>query len=334
MRSVIVNGKEIPVGDKEIELLRSTASQDEKVASEQKKALAETIQSAWVQGVLEPDTLGTIFTRIDLPAGVDAKFPLDFYSPSKEGDYVAFHIPKTGALPDRIISGDEIRVATYKVGNAIKWSLDYARDARWDVIARAIEVYTNGFVRKMNDDGWHALLACAAVNSVTSDSAASAGVFSKQLLLNLMAAFKRQTGGRNSRCTDVFLSPEAINDIRAFSDTLVGDLMVRELVQMGEDQIPMLYGVRLHELQELGVGQEYQGYLVNTLGASLASGGDNEFCVAFDLMHRDSFVMPVREDMQTFDNPALHRSCEMGVYGWLEVGFACLDGRRVRLGSL
>jgi len=43
--------------------------------------------------------------------------------------------------------------------------------------------------------------------------------------------------------------------------------------------------------------------------------------------------MPIREDMQMFDDPTLHRSGQAGVYGWMELGFAVLDTRRVILGS-
>ena len=44
-------------------------------------------------------------------------------------------------------------------------------------------------------------------------------------------------------------------------------------------------------------------------------------------------MMPVREDMQMFDDDALHVSAKMGVYGWMELGFAALDTRRAILGQ-
>jgi hypothetical protein len=44
--------------------------------------------------------------------------------------------------------------------------------------------------------------------------------------------------------------------------------------------------------------------------------------------------MPVREEMQMFDDPTLHRSAKAGVYGWMEIGFAALDTRRAVLGQL
>jgi hypothetical protein len=287
------------------------------------------MEKAWKAGVLEPDLLGTIFTRIDLPGGVEAKFPLDFYSPDNEGSYNAFVVPKEGAIPDRAVEGDELRVPTYKIANAISWGLDYARDARWDVIARAIEVFTNGFVRKMNDDGWHCILKAANANSVSSDSGATSGAFTRKLITEMQTGMKRLTGNRNGQLTDLFISPERLADIRNFTYTSVDDLTQRELIK---GVIPVIYGVRLHELQELGYGQEYDAYLTGTVGASVAT-GDREFVVGLDLSHRDQFVMPVRATMKLFDDPTLHRSMKMGVYGWLELGFAALDTRRALLGS-
>lgn len=323
-----VNGCEMNLTEDERDLLKVCAGEDDH-SIKQRSALAAVMEKAWKAGVLEPDLLGTIFTRIDLPAGVEAKFPLDFYSPDNEGSYNAFVVPKEGAIPDRAVEGDELRVPTYKIANAISWGLDYARDARWDVIARAIEVFTNGFVRKMNDDGWHCILKAAAQNTTVSDSAASSGAFTRKLVTELQTGFKRLTGNRNGVCTDIFLSPEAIADIRNYTYQEVDDVTQRELIK---GAVPNLYGVRLHELQELGRLQEYDNYLGQTVGASLGT-GDHEFVVALDLSHRDQFVMPVRETMKMFDDPTLHRSMKMGVYGWLELGFAALDTRRALLGS-
>lgn len=330
-----INGVQVEVNEKQRDLLRATASNEIDVAAKHRQALAQVLERAWQAGVLEPDLLGTIFNRINLPPGVEAKFPLDFYAPDNEGAYEAIVIPKEGALPDRIIDANEVRVSTYKIGNAISWGLDYARDARWDVVARAIEVFTNGFIRKLNDDGWHVILS-AAVNGTAStifDSGGTAGEFSKRLLLDLMSGIKRRTGGRNSRLTDVYMSPEAINDIRNFSNTEIDEVSRRELVTRGEDQVPTLYGVNLHEMQEFGVGQEYETYLSGTLGRA-HGGSREEFVVGLDLLHRDAFVMPVREEMSMFDDQALHRSAKAGVYGWMEIGFANLDTRRVILGEL
>jgi len=315
------------------DLLRATAGHDAD-SLENRRALAQVLENVWKQGVLEPGTIDTVFSRVSVEAGVDAKFPLDFFTPanSDSDEFTAVTIPSEGAVPNKVIDGDEVHVPTYKIANSISWNLDYARDARWDVITRAIEVFTNGFTRKMNDDGWHTILAAAGTTQ-TRDTAAAAGTFTKALITEMQVAMKRQTGGRDSRLTDLFLSPEAIADIRKLDGDVIDEGTLRALLNHdGEAPQISMYGVRLHELLELGAGQELTTYYTSTLGQTIG-GSDTEICIGLDLSKRDSFVMPVREDMQMFDDATLHRSGKSGVYGWMELGFAVLDTRRVILGS-
>jgi len=314
------------------ELLRATAGSDAQ-SLENRKALAQVLANVWKQGVLEPTLIGDIFSRIDVEAGIDAKFPLDFYTPADSDgtEFDAFVIAREGAVPNRVIDGDEVHVPTYKIANSISWNLDYARDARWDVIARAIEVFTNGFTRKMNDDGLHTLLAAGGTTE-TVDTAASAGSFTKKLVTDLQVAMKRQAGGRDARLTNLLVSPEAIADIRLFAETQVDDGTLRSLINSDGNPAPSLFGVELNELIDLGASQALTTYWTGTIGGTLDN-SDEEIVIGLDLSTRDSFVMPVREDMQMFDDATLHRSGKAGVYGWMELGFACLDTRRVITGA-
>jgi hypothetical protein len=61
--------------------------------------------------------------------------------------------------------------------------------------------------------------------------------------------------------------------------------------------------------------------------------GDSEIVVGLDLRNTDSFVMPIRQEVQIFEDDTLHRQRRAGLYGWAEHGFAVLDNRRVLLGS-
>jgi len=96
-----------------------------------------------------------------------------------------------------------------------------------------------------------------------------------------------------------------------------------------------IYGVRLHPMTEYGVGQEYQLYLTGVLGRAVTAvdPGDAEFAVGLDLSTNDSFVQPIRQELQTFEDPALHRQQRAGFYGWLEHGYAVLDNRRLLLAT-
>lgn len=54
----------------------------------------------------------------------------------------------------------------------------------------------------------------------------------------------------------------------------------------------------------------------------------------FDRTVNDSLVMPMKQEFQTFEDPTLHRRQKAGVYGWEEIGFACLDSRMLCMGVI
>ena len=303
--------------------------------SEFAKALEQPLR----QGVLNGDILDGIFEPVLLAQSATPEFPLDFLAPGTEKDFVAYTIPNHGYIPQRHVEGDYVMVPTYDIGASIDYLLKYARDARWDVVGRAMEVLESSFVKKMNDDAWHTLLAAGVDrNIVVYDSDANASQFTKRLV-SLMKTVMRRNGGGNSASnnrgllTDLYVSPEAMEDIRNWGVDQVDEVTRREIYTAADGAINRVFGVNLNDIDELGVGQEYQLFFDNTLGASMP-GSDTEIVVGLDLRKRDSFIMPVRQEVQIFEDDSLHRQKRAGFYGWAEVGFAVLDNRRVLIGSL
>jgi hypothetical protein len=217
--------------------------------------------------------------------------------------------------------------------------LRYAREARWDIVGRAMQVLEASFVKKINDDGWHTLLTAGADrNILVFDADATAGQFTKRLVSLMKSVMVRNGGGntgsvRRSKLTDLFLSPEALEDIRNWGVDQVDDVTRREIYTAADGTINRIFGVNLQDLVEFGEGQEYQAFFTGQLSGSLAT-GDLELVVGMDMSINDSFLMPVKQPVTIFEDPALHRQQRAGVYGWAELGFAVLDNRRILLGSL
>jgi hypothetical protein len=321
------------------ELLKRSGSANREESLNANAEFAKALELPLRQGVLSGDILDGIFEAIQLAPGATPEFPLDFLSPGSERDFVAYTIPNHGRIPERHVEGDYVMVPTYDVGASIDYLLKYARDARWDVVGRAMEVLEAQFTKKMNDDGWHTLLAAGVDrNIVVFDSDADAGQFTKRLV-SLMKTVMRRNGGGNSASnnrgmlTDLYVSPEAMEDLRNWNVDQVDEITRREIYTAADGAINRIFGVNLHDLDELGVGQEYQAYYTDTLGATMG-GSDTEIVVGLDLRRNDSFIMPVRQEVQIFEDETLHRQKRAGFYGWAEVGFAVLDNRRVLLGSL
>jgi hypothetical protein len=322
------------------DVLRKSGSVDPKERSAAIKILSVALQTPLRQGIMSGDITGNIFQRIKIDQGSTTEFPLDFLAPGTEKDYAAYTIPGHGRLPERPFEGDYIMVPVFEVGNTIDWTLKYARDARWDVVTRATNVLRAGFTKKTNDDAWHLLMAAGVDrNIVVYDSDASVGQFTKRLV-SLMKTVMRRNGGGNStsanrgKLTDLYLSPESLEDIRNWGVDQVDEVTRREIMVAADGAINRIFNVNLHDLDELGEGQEYQKFFLNELAGSLATGGDVELVVGLDLSTNDSFVMPIREELQVFEDENFHRQRRAGLYAWEEHGFGCLDNRRVILGSL
>lgn len=327
-------------GIEETKLLRASGSQNRAESLAALTEIAEALQTPLRQGVLSGDIVDGIFEPITLDRNATSEFPLDFLAPGTEKEHVAFTIPKHGYIPERTVQGDYVMVPTYPVGNAIDWNLRYARDARWDIVRRATEVLRSGFTKKLNDDCWQTLVSAGFDrNIVVFDSSAAAGQFTKRLV-SLMKTVMRRNGGGNStsinrgKLTDLFVSPEAIEDIRNWNVDQVDEITRREIfVSDGDMALTRIFSVNLHDIDELGEGQEYNDYFVTTLGGSIDA-GDVEIVVGLDLSKNDSFVMPIREEITIFPDDVLHRQQRAGLYAWSEQGCAVLDNRRVLLGSL
>ena len=302
---------------------------------------AKALELPLRQSILSGDIINGIFEPIQLAQSATPEFPLDFLAPGTEKDFVAYTIPNHGYIPERHVEGDYVMVPTFDIGASIDYLLKYARDARWDVVGRAMEVLESSFVKKMNDDGWHTLMAAGVDrNIVVFDSDADSGQFTKRLV-SLLKTVMRRNGGGNSASTnrgmltDLYVSPEAVEDIRNWGIDQVDEVTRREIYVAGDGSgsLNRIFGVNLHDIDELGEGQEYQLFYDNVLNGSLPS-GDVELVVGLDLRKRDSFIMPIREQVQIFEDDTLHRQKRAGFYGWAEQGFAVLDNRRVLLGSL
>jgi len=322
-----------------IELLKQSGDSDKSVAMQAQREIAKALETPLRKGVLFGDVVRGIYEAMPLEPGASPEFPLDLLAPGTEIDHVAFTNPGNGRIPERHVEGDYVMVNTYGITSSIDFLLRYAREANWGVVSRAMQVLESSFVKKINDDGWHTLLAAAVDrNILVYDGDAGAGQFTKRLV-SLMKTVMRRNGGGNSvtapgRLTDLYMSPEAIEDIRNWGVDQLDEVSRREIYTASDDgaSLTRVFGVNLHDLFEFGDGQEYQEYFINDLGGSIES-NDVELVIGLDQSANDSFVMPVKKEVEIFEDPALHRHQRQGYYGWAEIGFGVLDNRRIIAGS-
>jgi hypothetical protein len=333
--------KERP-SDEFIAILKQSGDSDQNVAYAAQRQFAKALELPLRKAVLVGNILGDIFEVTNVEPGGSTEYPLDLISPGLEGEHVAYTNPGHGRVPERAVEGDYVMIPTYSITSSVDYLLRYAREARWDIVGRAMQVLEAGFTQKMNDDGWHTILVAGADRNVlVYDGDATAGMFSKRLV-SLMQNVMRRNGGGNTgssnrgRLTDLYVSPEALEDVRNWGLDQVDEVTRREIYTAGEGAAPItrIFGVNIHDLDELGEGQQYQTFFTSANGvAGSLQASDLELVVGLDQAHNDSFVMPMKQQLEIFEDPTLHRQQRAGYYGFAELGFGVLDNRRVILGS-
>jgi len=337
------NRNAMPVADEQIKaLLRKSGDNDYSVAIAAQRELAIAATDPIRQGILTGDIIGEygIFAPVAFERGQDISYPLDFVVPGTESEYSAYTIPSIGRIPEKHIEGDMVRIPTYDVGASIDFSIDWAMDARWDIVTRALTVLENMFVRKMNSDAWRVLIAAGVDrNLLAYDSFAPAGFFTKRLISVMKTTMRRSGGGNLAsvnqfKLTDIFMSPEGLEDVRTWDLTQIDDVTRRQVFLADNDGgLSNIFGVDIHELDELGENQTFQTYYTS-LGASLAS-TDLELVIGLDLSNTngETFIMPVKKGLEIFEDPTLHRQRRQGYYAWQNHGLGVLDNRKIIFGS-
>jgi len=331
----------IKATEKMRKLLKTSGNSNPDIALAAFREIVKALQTPLRQGVLDGDIIGGLFEVEELPPGHGStvEYPLDFIAPGTEKDYVAYTLPNHGAIPHQTVEGDYVMIPTYDIGAALDWNLKYAKNARWGVVERAYNVLRSQFVKKMNDDGFHTIITAGVDrNLVVADSDAAAGQFTKRLVSLTKTVMRRNGGGNSSsvnrgKLTDLCVSPEAVEDIRNWNVDQVDEITRREIYVAEDGTLNRVFQVNLRDLDELGEGQEYNKFYTNTLSASIPT-GDVEIGVGLDLSKGDTFVMPVQEELEIYEDSNLHRQRMQGIYGWQTQGFGVLDNRRVVLVSM
>lgn len=321
-------------------LMKKAGSNDARIALDGQYEFAKALTLPLQQALLPVDNLDGIFTPIDRTGQSDLNYPLDFLNPGQEEDFIAYVQPGNGRIPERQVQADYIHLRTYMIANSIDILLRILRDANWDIMARMLEVIKAGFQMKMNRDGWRvALAAGASRNIVINDTAGAAGFFTRRLLSLMQIEMQRQGGVMTSqnrrKLTHLYTSTEAKHEIFNWDLTVIDDATRRELyMSQGTDSAFKIAGVNIVDLVEFGVGREYNNYYTSAAGLNQTlPNSDTEIVVGFDLT-RNTFIMPIREQLHINVDPNMHRIQKAGMYGWFEGGYASLDNRDILVGSL
>ena len=345
----------------QVELVKAMASREGSVAREATEAFAAFLGPVVNRVLMQAATASAIYTDLPFDEDDSPSIPLDLWHDGAEGYVTTWSQTVAGGLPSSVVEGfSEMKVNTYRLDSAVSFLKRYARRGRLDVVSKAVERMANEVLVKQERNAWAVVLKTLAdSNNVLSVNVGSATpvVFSLDMLNRLMTQVKRinrsYAGGTTTDAyglTDLFVSPEVKEDIRAFAyqpvsitsttDKLPANNVLTNLPEGVREDIyrgagtQEIYGVTIHDLIELGAGQKYNTLFGNFYTTNYTASSD-ELLVGLDLT-KDSFVRPVARQAEsggTFtalpDDQFVARSEKIGFYGYLEEGRACVDSRAV-----
>ena len=238
------------------------------------------------QVIYQAGTAGAIYTDAPYDEDDSPSYPLDLYYNEGVNTVQVWSQSMAGGLPTSHTSGlSELKIATYRLDSAVSMGKRYARQARLDVVSKAVERMSQEILVKQERNAWAIILKALAEGTTsaasgslqhvvkTEGSAAVTG-FNLNALNNIMTRMKRINesfaGGTPANpysrgITDLYCSPERMADIRSFAYNALGgstagasatDLPAGVRQEIFDSAgMQEIYGVNIVELLELGVGQ-------------------------------------------------------------------------------
>lgn len=222
--------------------------------------------------------------------------------------------------PSVQVEGKQLSINTFGVDGGVDWSIDVASDGRIQVAQLATTMLKNKFLAIEELCGWNMVKAHAAVlpteqklQAYGDDGKAAdpgAGKFNVFTIAELLTLGDEiGIGGR--KVTDIYLSPRRYNDMRLAvgAGTALPDELKMQLWGGGQGNPNAVPGLRVHKIYNRDLVANNKGY-------------------AFT--QKDGYtygVMPIRENLHTYDDPMAQNEYKAGVKGRARYGFGILDDK-------
>lgn len=326
------------------------------------KAFAQALTTPILQEIRLRSVVRQLFAEEHLAPGAQASYPV-----ADDFDIPVWVLPGMGYVAQNFIEGvgEDVFVPTFTIDTSAQWKLSYARDGRVDIAERAARNMARAIADYEEESGWRVIVPAATTDFSGQGLLAArsapiyevgaaqpgAGYLSKELINKMMVGMVRN----DRELTDLWVSPEDAADIREWTDTDIDPVTRREIFTAAG--MGRIWNVRITQLKHLGATGKFNindstssyGVFKDNAGSfnnysltnanvvdsngQVTTPGETQIW-GFDTSVNDSLVMPIRSEFEVFDDPRLHRKQQQGIYGWEEVGFACLDPRMLSMGVI
>ena len=319
--------------------------------------------SKLIREIVEENSLARKLAKVDyLEPGQQAAYKILEDSP-------VYILPKVGAIPRNYLetgAGGEIYVPTFTVAGACEYPLTEAEDE--EVVNRAYQETANTIVGYENESLMRVLVPAATAKFTGSgllparppaivqiSGGPASGFFSKELVNQMIIRMERN----RRTLTHLLISPEDMADMREWGEPSHEEGNRREIFVSGGSN--SLWNINIMTRQELGVcgkwninssDSEYGLFRLGSAGTFNDYTPENPNVVGIDgkvikmgetqvygldlsnLEEEEPIVMPVRQDLDFYDDPTLYKSKLEGYYGWEEVGMMVKDPTRICVGII
>ena len=359
----------------QVELIKAMGSKRPEVSREASEAFAAFIGPVIQQVLSQADTASAVYSDVVYDEDDNPSYPLDLFFEQRNADNYISVVQQNiaGGLPSSQIAGaNELKVATYRLDAAVSFLKKYARRGRLDVVSKAVERMAQEVLVKQERNAWAVILKALSEGKGTGsnngahivNNVGSTETFQLDTLNAIITRMKRINksfaGGTAAQVysegiTDLYVSPEVKQDIRAFSYSPIGNNASQSLPEDAKSGayrgagLANIFGINIIDLQELGVGQKYNTLYetfsdsaglagaVDEDGASDTSafndGSSHEVIIGVDAS-REALIRPVARNADsgaTFsalpDDQFTQRADKTGFYGAVEEGRVCIDAR-------
>lgn len=350
--------------EEQVELVKAMASRNREVAYEAQMALAEFIGPVLAEVVNQAPTLSNLFTNFQFNDMDSPSIPLDLYYDVTAPDYVKVYSTSVpGGLPTNTVTptASEMKFTTYRLDSAVDFDKRYAAKSRLDVVGKSFTRIAQEILLRQESTSANLILgALAGAETNAQDHLVAAN--GSNLILDdfnrLLTKAKRintaWTGGtpegRIKGVTDLIMSPEAVEGLRAMaynpintvskvtgsSPADTGPIAATDEMRNAIYQnagIPEFYGISIMEINELGKDQKFTKVWNQLKHGTTTASYDDDLVIGLD-RSRESLFRAVALDSETgseftllADDQYSIRQQKIGYFGSLEEGRMILDDR-------
>jgi len=347
----------------QLALVRAMGSNNREEAYEAQAAVAELLGPVVTEVINNAVTVGNLFTTLTYQADDNPSLPLDLFHDVTDEDYVQVYSQQVaGGLPYNQVfpAHNELKFSTYTLDSALAFDRKYAKKARVDVVSKTFTRMAQEVMLKQERTAFNVLAtALVAGDSVTSTegdhiiSAAGANLvlddfnnlITKSKRINSSFVGGTPVGGSKAGVTDLLVSPEVVEDIRAMAYNPVNTRQAQSgTTSMAAPEelrsqlysaagLPSFYGINIIEILEMGSGQRFNKIFDAVKGSVSFTEASEQILIGVD-RSRDALLRPVVLDEGStgelnvlVDDQFSVRQNKIGYYGKVEEGRVCIDDR-------